>query len=112
MGPSGLLDNDLHALRALRPCDPRNVFFYFFRFLFQNFFLSYFSGRFDTSGYILPLAVPEIEGGYPERDGEEEEEGQFLQYSRSLMCFNVFHLPIMSMFPFLQLPLIQIFYEF
>ena len=23
-GPSGLLDNVLHALRALRPCDPRN----------------------------------------------------------------------------------------
>ena len=24
LGPSGLLDNVLHALRALRPCDPRN----------------------------------------------------------------------------------------
>ena len=51
---------------------------------------SYFSGRFATSGYILPLSVPEIEGGYPERDGggaeEEEEEGQFLQYSRSLIA--------------------------
>ena len=23
LGPSGLLDNVLHALRALRPCDPR-----------------------------------------------------------------------------------------
>ena len=25
LGPSGLLDNVLHALRALRPCDPRNI---------------------------------------------------------------------------------------
>ena len=24
LGPSGLLDNVLHALRVLRPCDPRN----------------------------------------------------------------------------------------
>ena len=24
LGPSGLLDNVLHALRALRPCDPHN----------------------------------------------------------------------------------------
>ena len=24
LGPSGLLDNILHALRALRPCDPHN----------------------------------------------------------------------------------------
>ena len=44
-------------------------------FLIQNLF----SGRFDTSGFVIPLLVPEIEGGYPERDGggeEEEEEGQ------------------------------------
>ena len=49
-----------------------NLFFYF---LIQNLF----SGRFDTSGFVIPLLVPEIEGGYPERDGggeEEEEEGQ------------------------------------
>ena len=48
---------------------------------------SYFSVRFATSGYILPRSVPEIEGGYPERDGGggAEEEGQGLQYSRSLI---------------------------
>ena len=82
MGPSGLLDNDLHALWALRPCDPRkeDIFlkfflyffvFFFFRFLFQKL-LSYFSGRFATSGYILPLSVPEIEGGGTLSVTEEE----------------------------------------
>ena len=40
-----------------------------------------FSGRFDTSGFMIPLLVSEIEGGTlsGERDGEgeeEEEEGQ------------------------------------
>ena len=37
-----------------------------------------FSGRFDTSGSMIPLflLVPEIEGGYPERGGGGEEEGQ------------------------------------
>ena len=45
-----------------------------------------FSGRFDTSGSMIPLSVPEIEGGYPERDGEEgEEEGLVLEYSSSWM---------------------------
>ena len=55
--------------------------------IFISEFFSYFSGCFATSGYILPLSVPEMEGGYPERDGGggAEEEGQFLQYSRSLM---------------------------
>ena len=42
---------------------------------------------------MLPLLVPEIDGGYPERDGgegaegeeeeEEEEEGLVLEYSSS-----------------------------
>ena len=37
---------------------------------------------------MLPRLVPEIEGGYPERDGEEGEgggggEGLVLEYSRS-----------------------------
>ena len=43
-----------------------------------EFSLQNFSGRFDTSGSMVPHLVPEIEGGYPERDGEggeEEEEG-------------------------------------
>ena len=38
---------------------------------------------------MIPHLVPEIEGGYPERDGgaeeEEEEEGQGLGDSRRLM---------------------------
>ena len=34
---------------------------------------------------MIPLLVPEMEGGYPERDGgEEEEEGQGWGNSRSL----------------------------
>ena len=35
---------------------------------------------------MIPLLVPEIEGGPPERDGEEEEgaEGLVLQYSSRL----------------------------
>ena len=45
----------------------------------MNFFIQNFCpGRFDTSGSMIPHLVPEIEGGYPERDGEEggeEEEG-------------------------------------
>ena len=37
---------------------------------------------------MIPQLVPEIEGGYPERDGEEGEEGEggeglVLEYSRS-----------------------------
>ena len=101
--PSGLLDNVLHALRALRPCDPCNgamigqcireiqkiteeCFFKFFwgdfvlkivlcifsNFLFELFvfyvfffflFISRtFSGRFDTSGSLIPLSVSEISG--------------------------------------------------
>ena len=35
---------------------------------------SYFSGRFDTSGYILPLLVPEITPGDGFCDGRGEEE--------------------------------------
>ena len=39
---------------------------------------------------MVPHLVPEIEGGYPERDGEEGEEGEggeglVLEYSRSWM---------------------------
>ena len=39
---------------------------------------------------MIPLSVPEIEGGYPERyggeeeEGEEGEEGLVLEYSRKL----------------------------
>ena len=41
---------------------------------------------------MIPLSVPEIEGGYPKRygggegeeEGEEEEEGLVLEYSRKL----------------------------
>ena len=36
---------------------------------------------------MIPLSVPEIEGGYPERyggEGEGEEEGLVLEYSRKL----------------------------
>ena len=53
---------------------------FFLNFLIQNFF-----GRFDTSGSMIPRLVPEIEGGYPERDGGEEgaEEGLVLEYSSS-----------------------------
>ena len=32
---------------------------------------------------MVPRLVPEIEGGYPERDGEEGGEGLVLEYSRS-----------------------------
>ena len=76
MGPSGLLDNDLHALRALRPCDPRNEDFCFLRLVFfsSSEFVSYFSGRFDTSGYILPLLVPEISPGDGFCDEEDVQE--------------------------------------
>ena len=46
---------------------------------------------------MIPLSVPEIEGGYPERygggeeEGEEgEEEGLVLEYSRNLdVCMYV-----------------------
>ena len=40
-----------------------------------------FSGRFDTSGSMIPLSVPEIEGGSPEHDGGKE--GLVLAYSSS-----------------------------
>ena len=55
-GPSGLLDNVLHALRALRSCDPRN---------------SAMMGRFDTSGSMIPLSVSEISALDGFCDGEE-----------------------------------------
>ena len=53
-----------------------------------------FSDCFDTIGSMIPYLVPEIEGGYPERDGEgggEEEEGLVLENSRSWM--KVFFFP-------------------
>ena len=61
---------------------------FLFRFLltfFVEIFLSeIFSVRFDTSGSMIPLLVPEIEGGSPERDGGEGEgEGLVLEYSSS-----------------------------
>ena len=43
-----------------------------------------FSGCFDTSGSMIPLLVPEIEGGSPERHGEEGA-GLGLQYSSRLI---------------------------
>ena len=39
---------------------------------------------------MIPYLVPEIEGGYPERDGEEgegAEEGLVLTYSRGWIVF-------------------------
>ena len=51
-------------------------------FLYSQFV----SGRFDTSGSMIPLSVSEIERGYPERhrEGEgAEEEGLVLEYSSS-----------------------------
>ena len=52
-----------------------------------NFPIQNFSGRFDTSGSMIPRLVHKIEGGYPERDigAEEEEEGQGWGDSRRLM---------------------------
>ena len=55
-------------------------FDHFFSFLIQNF-----SGRFDTSGSMIPRLVPEIEGGYPDRHGGGEEEGQGWGNSSKLM---------------------------
>ena len=57
-------------------CFPDNQFF-FFKNLVSIFFLQILIKKmfflvFDTS---LSLLVPEIEGGYPERHGEGEEEG-------------------------------------
>ena len=71
MGPSGLLDNDLHALRALRPCDPHNEDFFLFFVLDFFFYYFYF---FATSGYILPLSVPEISPGDGFCDGRTDED--------------------------------------
>ena len=54
-----------------------------------KFFSEFFPEIFpvvDTSGSMIPLSVPEIEGGSPERDGGEEEgEGLVLEYSSSWM---------------------------
>ena len=52
----------------------------FFLLLFF-FILRIFSGRFDTSGSMIARSVPEIEGGSPERDGEEGEEENGLVWS-------------------------------
>ena len=64
-----------------------------FRIFLQTCF-RIFSGRFDTSGSMIALLVPKIEGGSPERDGgggeeEEEEEGQVWGNSMSLDYFIV-----------------------
>ena len=45
---------------------------------------------------MIPLSVPEIDGGYPERyggeeEGEGEEEGLVLEYSRRLDVWSNFH---------------------
>ena len=59
------------------------MFFYFF-----IFYSEFFSGRFDTSGSVIPRLIHKTEGGYPERDGgaeEGEEEGQGLGDSRRLI---------------------------
>ena len=88
-GPSGRL----WALRACltttftpfgrsgRVTHATKIFFFVLVFLFLFFeifildFFSYFSGRFDTSGYILPLLVPEILPGDGFCDGRTEELG-------------------------------------
>ena len=63
---------------------PLSVFYFFCRFVSEIF-----SGRFDTSGSMIPHLVPEIEGGYPERDGEEGGEGLVLEYSSSWIILKV-----------------------
>ena len=52
------------------------------------FLIRIFSANFETSGSMILRLVPEIEGGYPERDGEEGKggEGLVLEYSRSWIC--------------------------
>ena len=53
-------------------------------------FSEIFSGRFDTSGSMIILLVPEIEGVSPERDGGEEGEGLVWADSSSwILCFVV-----------------------
>ena len=62
---------------------------------------SYFSGRFDTSGYILPFSVPEISPGDGFCDGCAEDEdvqelgilGFRLNTKGGLVSFNVFSCP-------------------
>ena len=66
---------------------------------FEFSYSEFFSGRFDTSGSMVPHLVPEIEGGYPERDGEEEEEGGeglVLENSRSWMNHDLNDLSTIS----------------
>ena len=46
----------------------------FFLQIFISAFFSYFSGRFDTSGYILPFLVPEISPGDGFCDAEDVQE--------------------------------------
>ena len=58
----------------------------FFLFDFFSTFSEFFSCRFDTSGSMIRLSVPEIEGGSPERDGGEE--GLVLEYSSSWIGIN------------------------
>ena len=75
MGPSGLLDNDLHTPfgRSDRVTHATKIFFVV---IFISEFFSYFFGRFDTSGYILPFSVPEIwpGDGFCDEDAEDAED--------------------------------------
>ena len=70
------------------------VFEIFFCDFFNIFISDFFPGRFATSGSMIRLSVPEIEGGSPERDGGEGEgegegEGLVLEYSSSwIICEN------------------------
>ena len=58
-------------------------FLIFFSSSFFKFCIWNFSGRFDTSGSMIPFLVPEIEGGSPECDRGEGAEGLVLEYSSS-----------------------------
>ena len=50
------------------------IFFYILFEIFISEIVSYFSGGFDTSGYILQLLVPEISPGDGFCDGRGGEE--------------------------------------
>ena len=59
---------------------------YWGRLLWKFFY--FFPGHFDTSGSMITLLVPEIEGGSPERHGGKvEEEGG---HSMSLIYKHIF----------------------
>ena len=56
---------------------------------FEFSYSEFFSGRFDTSGSMVPRLVHKIEGGYPERDIGAEEEGQGWGDSRRLIVIVI-----------------------